>query len=410
MLKKIKLIVNIIFRILIFKIKIKVKLPKNIELIYFEYYTKKSLNHLGNRFKTFCLSGRFTETKIIYINIAIIFKYLKNLKYGISNSYYISLIQILKPKIVVTVIDNSRLFCFLTKIFFKKIHFIAIQQSNRPQIFGNVYKFNNSFDLINYNTALFYDNFFSIAKCDLHNYKKKNIFINRSKAIGSLNLAIALKVIKEKKIKIVKNKYDICLISDGFTINLNNYYKIKGWEENYALFLKKIIKIIKQNQLKFIFCVKRDPLVFEEENIFYKKYLDKEEIIFLEQNSTERNIKEFISPSYIKMFESKLAISTWSTMLRENLQIGGKSLIVNTDPKKIYKYPFSNKVSNVNFTNKFNLEKKVIDLIKMPKKKYFSSFGSRKNFFIYPYYQKTLTNIENEMERLVNKKIYSKLN
>ena len=214
-------------------------------------------------------------------------------------------------------------------------------------------------------------------------------------------LAIALNIIKKKRIKINKDKYDICLISDGFTLRLDNYYKIPGWEKNSALFLKSMINIIKKNKLKFIFCTKRIISINKDEDTFYKKYLTKDEINFLYSNSTIRNIREVVSPSYIKIQESKLSIGIWSTLLRENLQIGGKSLVVSTDPLKIYKYPINSNICNINFSSQKKLEKKILKLIKMSKKKYFSYFGKKKNFYIYPDYQNTLIELKKEISQYI---------
>ena len=162
-----------------------------------------------------------------------------------------------------------------------------------------------------------------------------------------------------------------------------------------------MINIIKKNKLKFIFCTKRIISINKDEDTFYKKYLTKDEINFLYSNSTIRNIREVVSPSYIKIQESKLSIGIWSTLLRENLQIGGKSLVVSTDPLKIYKYPINSNICNINFSSQKKLEKKILKLIKMSKKKYFSYFGKKKNFYIYPDYQNTLIELKKEISQYI---------
>ena len=69
-----------------------------------------------------------------------------------------------------------------------------------------------------------------------------------------------MNIIKKEKIKINKDKYDVCLISDGFTLRLDNYYKVPGWEKNSALFLKSMINIIKKKQIKIY-------ILYKENNI-----------------------------------------------------------------------------------------------------------------------------------------------
>ena len=176
MINRIRIISIILLKIFKSKIKIKTSLPKNIQIIYFENYTKQKLKHIINKnVKTFCLAGRFYETNTIYINFKIFLNYIKNLKYGISISYYISLIESLNPKLVMTIIDNSISFNILTKTLYKKIPFVSIQQSNRPEIYGNDYKFKNGYDTYNKNKSKFIDKFYTIADCDLFNHKKKKL-------------------------------------------------------------------------------------------------------------------------------------------------------------------------------------------------------------------------------------------
>ena len=82
--------------------------------------------------------------------------------------------------------------------------------------------------------------------------------------------------------------------------------------------------------MKMTFAWKRDKnkdsVATNDELNFYKKYFSNDEINFLLNNSLEKKDRFM---SYKVMFESKIVVATYSTLLREYLATGGKILSCN---------------------------------------------------------------------------------
>ena len=77
-----------------------------------------------------------------------------------------------------------------------------------------------------------------------------------------------------------KNEYDILLISDGITCNVDKNFGFNNTPALMAEYIKFLIKYVKNRNKKFICSFKRlnsSQKDFEEEIKFYKKYLNDEE-------------------------------------------------------------------------------------------------------------------------------------
>ena len=109
---------------LLLHVKFKIFKRKNIKIIVFddeersenELLLKKHLN------KTFFLSTRFYAINFFFLNSKILlntFKYLIKGNFSLS-SYFASLIEFVKPKIILTTCDNSHHFFKTAKILHKK--------------------------------------------------------------------------------------------------------------------------------------------------------------------------------------------------------------------------------------------------------------------------------------------------
>lgn len=229
---------------------------------------------------------------------------------------------------------------------------------------------------------------------------KNKIPIKKSYVNGSLTLANAIKFLKEKKINFSNNKYDICLISDSFTLWMDKSFGVEGWQEGMSNYLKNLIYIIKKNNLKFIFCIKREGKNLINELNFYKKYLTTEELQFLLSHSIKRKTREEVSPTYQVMLQSNLTISVWSTLLRENLQLKKKSLCVNVDPNNVYTFPIKG-ICSITNPSKAELEKRILFILSLSNKKYFELMGKNLKFYVYFNYKYTITNIKNLIIKLI---------
>ena len=129
---------------------------------------------------------------------------------------------------------------------------------------------------------------------------------------------------------------DILLISD-----VNCWDKILEKlnfpiEQGVSNLIKFTIKFAIDNNLKIRIAARNDKRNFNQENNFYKKYLNKYEYNYLKKNIIFRSSKY---NTYNFMEKSKVVIGTMSTMLRENLSLGGKTFACNFTKTDIFDFP-----------------------------------------------------------------------
>jgi hypothetical protein len=99
------------------------------------------------------------------------------------------------------------------------------------------------------------------------------------------------------------------------------------------------------------------------------------------KNSSHKKEKKNIT-SYQILLKSNLAISTMTTMLRENLSINNKILSCNFTQNKIYDFPI-NGISTINkICNYRYFEKRANLLLKMPRKKYLDKMRNRGKYLV----------------------------
>jgi len=103
--------------------------------------------------------------------------------------------------------------------------------------------------------------------------------------------------------------------------------------------------------------------------------LTNNEFNFFISNALERKVSGHTS--YMAMFQSKVAIGTASTMLRENLAIGGKILSCNLLPTNIHNFPDQGICSLKNCTFE-EFEKRLLQIYSMSEKDYFSKLSKDK--------------------------------
>ena len=119
--------------------KILFKLPENIDLVIFDNVSLKDLKkNLLKDLNYFVLKTRYYEIDEVYLSLKLFKKITKNFKYfftknfSIQDIYFLSLIEVLEPKVVFTFIDNSYQFSSIAQnIDDKKIKFIALQNGMR---------------------------------------------------------------------------------------------------------------------------------------------------------------------------------------------------------------------------------------------------------------------------------------
>lgn len=318
------------------------------------------------------------------------------------SAYLISLIDIVKPKVIITTIDNSLKFFEICKIFHKKINFIAIQNASRYDIKLNHYLYKSRLVNFDINRKYFITNFFCFGRYEMDLYKKYKVQIKNFIPIGSIRLSNFLEFKKKNKIKIKKNFYDICLISEA-VLGLNNRLNNPHMEKGFATVAKYTIMFCIKHNLKFVFASKRlkDSKSHENEFNFFKMYLSDTEFRYLLKNKIDRNIENF--SSYKTMFQSKITVGTSSTMLKENLCMGRKILCCNLTKSNLWNFPISG-ICAINNCSYEEFEKRLLKIYFMSNNEYKIKIKNKMNYVInYNKNISTIKNIKKYIDLLINK-------
>lgn len=382
------------FKIL-FCIKLNFNIPQGKEIIVFDGTSLNQLDHIIKNFDHFILETRFQRLKEFYISKKIIFSTLKNMRMGFFNSYLLSLIDEINPKILLTFIDNSYKFSIFSKIKKNKYKFVAIQNGARYEHkIVNLLK-RKKFDVQLEKFSIPY--FFCFGKNEIDDYKKNNQNISEFNIVGSLRLSNFL--INQKNLKkiVVKKNNDILLISDVYCwdkiLDKLNFPIEKG----LINLIKLTIKFAKKNKLKIKIAARNTLNNFKKEREFYKKNLNKDEYEYLLKNIFFRS-DHF--KTYKIMQRSKVVIGTMSTMLRENLSLKGKTFACNFTNTNIFDFPIKGLCFSDN-SNYLNFEKQLLKIYKIPLKKYHKQFSKKIEY--------VCQNKSYETIKLINKKLKSLL-
>lgn len=367
------------FRILLYlfyKSNILLKKPKNKSLVVIDSTSIDILKNILDNFKnqSCILETRNELIKEIYITPKILLKTLLKWHFGLKTSYLIALIEEIKPKLVLTFIDNSLIFSKIAKKFKNSdVKFFAIQNGWRGDICENNFLFKNGFLKKDKNKEFYLPDFFCLGQNDISNYKKYRVKIKNFYKLGSLRLINAL---KKKQEIIIKQNFDICFICNT-TWGREQIGKIKSFEIGYLSLLRYAIKISKENNIKIIFCLKQKTIKRQNEELnFVKTKLTKSEFIFFKKNCTYKLISQYSSYSYI--LKSNIIIGLTSTLLGESLALKKKVLSCNYTNLNFYDFP----VNGICF-----LKKKSYELFEIRVKKILQCS--------YSYYEKNLNKKKN---------------
>ena len=187
-LRKIRIVIKL------FKsVKFKFANPNEFKNIIFDDESIGSIDRILPKNNYFTLATRIENFKEIYISKEILIYIFTNFfKRSLKINYIYKLIEIIKPKNVITIIDNSADFHIIYNLFRdkKEISFYAFQNAYRHESY-----LKQILQTFNYNGYYFtYGNY----EIDSIN-KNPNIKI-KSKPIGSLRVELAKDYFKKKKI------------------------------------------------------------------------------------------------------------------------------------------------------------------------------------------------------------------
>lgn len=380
-----------IFNFLI-NLKIRFKLPKNSDLIIFDNIGLNDLEqNLLKDLSYFVLKTRHDEIEEIYFSLNLFINFSKNFKLFLKKNillqdiYFLSLIEVLNPKIVFTIIDNSYQFSTIAEnIKNKKIKFIALQGAMRHVWQLQSYMFEKKLIKNDLNKKFNIPFYLCFSEFEKNQSKALGLNIGKFKLVGSLRLANFLLEIKNFKIK--KN-YDICLISDhGAWLD---YFEKKQLDiidqvqNGYIKLIKWTISHCKKNGLKFIFAFKRKKNTpsFNEEIDFYKKELNDSEYNFLISNASFNTEKKKFN-SYYSAFQSELTIAKTSTLLREVFVCNNKILACNLTGSNLFDYPVDG-VCTLKNASIEKFENRINKILNSSNELYFSEIHKPINYLVH---------------------------
>lgn len=395
---------------LLLKVKFIFRSPKKHEIVVFDDESSGDLENFIYNYNSFILQNRITNINKIYLSFRIIKNFFRNYNGNIMTAYIVTLLEIIEPKIVLTFIDNSLKFFDVAKILDNKIYFIAIQNGARYDLKIQKHLYETKKIKSDLNKNFYIPYFMCFGELEIEDYKKNAIQVKNFYKVGSLRHANFFEHLNKNKIKLEKSLYDICLISDPMPIGTNDKFGLPNIEGGFALTIKYTIQFCIKHKMKMVFAWKRDkkqsPEAFRQEIEFYKKYLNDEEFSFMKKNSLEKD--RFAS--YKAMYQSKVVIATYSTLLREHLGAGGKILSCNCTSSNIFDFPDEGicSIKNCNFEE---FEKRLLEICSISKEIYFSKLNKNKCYTMeYDHKISTIEILKNKIDAfLIDKTLSNKL-
>ena len=334
------------------------------------------------------MANRSYHIDEIYLTFSLIIRFIKNYNGNLMTSYLVSMLEVIKPKVVLTFIDNSYKFSDVAKILEKKIKFVAIQNASRLDVIEHDYLFKKKYHKFNLNNKLYIPFFFCFGQHEIDIYKKFKVKVKKFYKAGSLRLASALHYFKANRINYKIKKYDVCYVATT-TYNAhiqkeknNDIPESKYLKQGIIDVVKYLIKFCIKNKKSFVFITKakKNDADLKKELDFYKKRLTKNEFNFLVKNK-EKN-KSKLYNSYLTMLRSKVSISITTSMLHENLSVGNKILACNLTKLKVLNLPVKGicSIENCSFED---FEKRLSLILSLSNKKYFLKVKKKYNYLVY---------------------------
>ncbi|MCH8012542.1 MAG: hypothetical protein IIA61_11435 [Candidatus Marinimicrobia bacterium] len=277
----------------------------------------------------------------------IIKKKLKRLLGILLNHYRLATLEYINPKVVITYIDNSELFHWLSRNC-NGSEFFAIQNGNRT---------NWELERVSKNDY-YLKHFFCFGNYDVDRFKAFNLKIDDFYPIGSLKGGI---ILSEAAKHINNNKYDICFISSG-TLETKSKEFNRDYYLSYELLITYLAKFIEEFDLSISVALRFDKKYFPglsklEKEHFDCKFSKKADLIEMNRLST-----------YFNALDSSVLIGSGTSVLAECFGFGKKILYCDFSERKIY----NNHDSMVLFTepNYDSFKNRLNELINEPYDKY----------------------------------------
>lgn len=379
--KKIFLLIK---KILTREIKIRYGIPQDIKIVVYNSDSIPILQNILENDKFIILDSNLNQIKEIYFSLKLFLMMFSNIsKFRLSKNYFYSILKLLNPKLLITGLGNHTIFYELAKLLDKEeIEFFAVQNARRSDFERNDYDFKKKITSKNFNTETYIPHFFCFGQYEIDSASFFNVNIKKFYKIGSINTSNFFYNFKKNQKKIIKDKFDICLISEP-QFGDNKTYAANGVEEGYGLMANYTAKFAKKFKLKFTFAVKRYKYsklypadLFQKEMNFFKKHMSKDNFEYLLQNI---NPKENFFSSYSAIFQSKVAVGTQSTLLRDKIGVGDKILSCNLTGLQIQDFPLTG-ICTINNCSYEQFEQRLNEILNISTEEYFKRIDKDKKY------------------------------
>jgi surface carbohydrate biosynthesis protein len=307
------------------------------------------------------LSTRFED---IHITPRILFRFLKrilgikkqffkNIKRESYRSYFLSCMEGIQPKVILTFIDNDPTFCWLSKAY-PAADFYAIQNGVRCSL--------NLWDLLpligDQKERLELTNFVCFGQNEMVIYPKYGHKIDHYHVVGSLKGSYYKYFLRQED---EQKKFDLCLVSQfRYEIFFNNAHE---FFRRASITLHQFLKQYLENNPNLTFCIALGTKIPEEVEYYQKLFGKRAKLFFQHEN-------DFYS-TYQAMNISRVVIELDSTAGVEALGWGNKVLFCNFLNEPCFDFYFFERPQlSVKVSEYSQFADKLTELIQMDEEKY----------------------------------------
>lgn len=290
-------------------------------------------------------------------------------KIGLFRAYALACVQYIKPKVVMTIIDNNPTFYWLANQY-TAAEFFAIQNGARSV--------NHSIDCTTYDIDRLLLGFmgedgkrvlyFCFGDFDASFYKKYGAPIKTFYPVGSLKGSYyRYSMIQE----LPRTEYDICFVSQ-YRNNIMNGAGYPEFKDSLQILEDFILQFIQETGARV--CIALASADEEEYNYYFTK--------FGNHVTIKRNIKNLFT-TYEAMSKSEVILSFNSTAAIEAFGWGKKVLLCNYSGDPIWGYTFS-EICTTDTVNYHCFKDKLQSLLDMDAERYISATrDAQKNMMNY---------------------------
>ena len=101
--------------------------PPHYSIVVWDNIASNDLSNCVNLDKAFILKVRSSQVKEIYLTLSILIRILIFYRGNLVSSYFASIIDVIKPKVIITHVDNSLKFFEVSKILKKNMFLLLFK-------------------------------------------------------------------------------------------------------------------------------------------------------------------------------------------------------------------------------------------------------------------------------------------